>query len=94
MLYSVYLVVPGYTFHDNRCCHHLADMNELFSGTVANLAECRSKCDEDDQCLSFEWWGVSNPHPGLGENYCEVSSSCTYELSVYEEDDTLYIRGK
>ena len=84
----------GYTYYQLRSC---TGRNELFTGTVANLGVCRSKCDDNNQCVSFEWWGESNPHPTIGSRYCQVSSSCTFEFSVesssYDPAD-LYVKGK
>ena len=84
----------GYTYFQLRSC---TGRYELFKGTVANRGVCSSKCDENNQCVSFEWWGESNPHPFSGSMYCQVSSSCTYELSVeassFDPAD-LYVKGK
>ena len=56
----------------------------MFKGFVDNRAACRTKCDNNDKCVSFEWWGEANYHPdeGYGYNYCQLSSSCTYSHSV------------
>ena len=81
------LLAPGtdYTYYRDRACD---GRNELFSGPVDNLGVCKSKCDDNSQCVSFEWY--SDPVLSI----CEGSSSCTYELSVENTGCDLYIKGK
>ena len=70
--------------------------NEIFIGTVESRDQCRRTCDENLECLSFEWWGDLNPHPRFGPYYCQVSSSCTYERSkktIMTHKSILYIKG-
>ena len=74
--------------------------NELFTGSVGSLNECSTKCIDNIDCISFEWWGEANPHP-QGPNHCHLSSSCTYELStetnigsVSPDRSDLYVKGK
>ena len=85
---------PGYTFYHLREC---SGRNELFLGTVENRAACRTKCDNNNKCVSFEWWGELNSHPNEGSNYCQISSSCTYDRSVESNSNTyatdLYVKG-
>ena len=52
-----------------------------------SLHECKSKCDESEQCISFEYWGQSNPHWNYGAGLCHASTSCIYELSEQAEED-------
>ena len=70
--------------------------NEIFLGNVASLYKCAEICDQNRQCVSFEWWGIDNPHPLTGSNYCQASSTCTYENSEksteYDPAD-LYVKG-
>ena len=79
---------PGYTYYPSRGC---TGSNELFAGFVDNRGVCRSKCDDNNQCLSFEWWGDSNPH-GFGPRYCQTSSSCTEGLAT-NGSNHLYVKG-
>ena len=70
--------------------------NEIFKGRVHSRGQCRRICDENPECVSFEWWGDMNPHPSFGQNYCQVSSSCTYERSNktrITHKSSLYIKG-
>ena len=71
----------GYTHYNLREC---SGRNELFYGKVNSLRDCRTLCTtkQHGSCVSFEWWGESNSHPTYGANWCQLSSSCTYELSV------------
>ena len=83
----------GYTYYKLRGCD---GRNELFLGLVGTREVCRSKCDDKTECISFEWYGELNPHPTLGQNFCKLSSSCTYDLSVVSllRDPTdLYVKG-
>ena len=70
--------------------------NEIFLGNVASWYKCAGICDENRQCVSFEWWGADNQHPQNGSNFCTASSSCTYENSKnsteYDPAD-LYVKG-
>lgn len=82
---------PGYTYYNLRGCD---GRNDLIDEKVANRGVCRSKCDDNYQCISFEWWGDSNP-----PNYlCHGSSSCTYEISEETggsgDHADLYVKGK
>ena len=83
----------GYHHYTMVSC---AGRNELFAGNVAILYNCADICDQNSQCVSFEWWGVDNPHPQYGSNYCQASSTCTYENSEkstkYDPAD-LYVKG-
>ena len=83
----------AYIYYPIRGC---SGRNELFKGNVANRDACQFKCDNNDNCVSYEWWGKSNPHSYEGSNYCQLSSSCTYDLSIestkYKAD--LYVKGK
>ena len=77
--------LQGYTYYRFRGC---TGRNELFDGVVNSLSECKFKCDESDSCISFEYWGNSNPHWNHGIGYCHASSTCTYELSIYVEHES------
>ena len=69
--------------------------NELFAGHVASVDLCASKCTGNSKCFSFEWYGNSNKHGEFGANYCQVSSTCTYVLSVlsgYKDPSDFYIK--
>ena len=69
---------------------------ELFNGTVTNMAQCRKTCDERFRCVSYEWWDIDNPHPTHGVNFCQASSSCTYENSeesTFSDPTDLYVKG-
>merc|ERR1711944_363677 len=70
--------VSGYVYYKERGCD---GRNELFTGSVGSRNECSTKCNDNIDCISFEWWGEANPHP-QGPNHCHLSSSCTYELST------------
>ena len=59
----------------------------MYQGVVEDINMCKSKCDITNECVSFEYWGTSNPHHNYGAGYCQASSSCTYELSEYSETD-------
>ena len=72
----------GYTYYPFRGCN---GRDEIFDGLVNSLDKCKYKCDDDDNCMSFEYWGPDNPHWNYGIGYCHVSSTCTYELSVEEK---------
>ena len=83
----------GYHHYRMRSC---TGRNEIFLGNVASLYKCADICDQNRQCVSIEWWGVDNPHPLTGSNYCQASSTCTYEKSEksteYDPAD-LYVKG-
>ena len=83
----------GYHHYRMRSC---TGRNEIFLGNVASLYKCADICDQNRQCVSIEWWGVDNPHPLTGSNYCQASSTCTYENSEkstkYDPAD-LYVKG-
>ena len=84
---------PGYQYYKLRSC---SGRNELYTGVVASRGECSKKCNEESTCVSFEWWGNSNPHPNIGENYCQVSSSCTHDESTASSPSDpadLYVKG-
>ena len=73
-----------------------ASRNELFAGTVGSRSQCRRYCDENVNCASFEWWGEENIHPSFGPNYCQVSTTCTYEFSTItrvKHQSILYVKG-
>ena len=68
----------------------------MHGGSVLNRGECSKICNDMRNCISFEWWGKSNPHLSEGKNYCQASSSCTYAVS--EESDSkwrtdMYVKG-
>lgn len=70
--------------------------NDIYQGYLPNRGECSSKCNDINDCISFEWYGDSNPHVQLGVNYCYLSSSCTYNLSMAASSDfptDLYVKG-
>ena len=70
--------------------------NELFIGSVTSKAHCRETCDERLKCVSYEWWGINNPHPKNGANFCQASSSCTHENSeesTLSDPTDLYVKG-
>ena len=94
MIFLSHIVTESeYSYHNMRGCSR---RNEIFKGTVHSRSQCRRICDGNLECLSFEWWGDSNPHPRFGPNYCQVSSSCTYELSnktIITHKSILYIKG-
>ena len=75
-------------------------MNALFTGIVADVNECKSKCDGNAGCISFEYWGKSNPHWSQGSGTCHTSSTCTLSLAEYNKNDSiganshLFIIGK
>ena len=55
-------------------------------------------CDNDDDCVSFEYWGQGNPDEKLGEGVCHVSSTCTAKVAQ-DQDKTglhcnLYVKSK
>ena len=81
-----------YIYYKRRSCE---GRNELFQGHVTSFENCREICDESSQCISFEWWGVDNAHLAQGSNYCQASSSCTYEYSEEGTRDpaALYVKG-
>ena len=89
--------MAGYSYYKFRGCD---GRNEIFDGIVADVNACKARCEESDECVSFEYWGNLNPHHNYGAGYCHGSSSCTYELSYYSEYDgtgpncNLYIKGK
>ena len=72
----------------------------MFADVVADLDACKSKCDNSTQCVSFEYYGKSNPHESSGDGLCQASSSCTLGLSTYATNEgngpnsDLYIKGK
>ena len=72
----------GYSFYKKRGC---SGRNEIFTGRIGSRNGCRRKCDikmrNKNSCVSFEWWGVGNEHPNNGPKYCQISSSCTFELA-------------
>ena len=74
----------GYTYHRFRGC---TGRNDIFVGVVNSVIECKSKCDASEECISFEYGGSSNPGTYWGSGYCHASSTCTYELSIYVEQD-------
>ena len=80
---------PNYTQYQLRKC---TGRNELFAGTVANRGECKAKCDDNNHCVSFEWYDKSHPHLAYGPNYCQLSASCTLELSSEDWLSDLYIK--
>ena len=77
-------------------------MNEIFSGVVEDINECKSIWEDRDDCVSFEYWGESNPNSQPEVIYCHASSSCTYALSYYNDieagyhhaESDLFIKGK
>lgn len=75
-------LTPDYTYCQFRACK---GRNELFTGNVPNRGACKYKCDDNNQCVSFEWDGSST---------CQLSSSCTYELSDEYKTWDLYMKGK
>ena len=85
-------IFSDYIYYKMRSCE---GRNELFQGHVNSLENCREICDERSQCISFEWWGVDNSHPSQGSNYCQASSSCTYQYSEEGTRDpvALYVKG-
>ena len=80
--------VKGYTVYRLREC---ISRDELFGGPVANRDACKFKCDNDNQCVSFEF---VTPSMDNGDTYCRVSSSCTYELSGENDYLDLFVKGK
>ena len=91
--------VNGYKFYHFRGC---PGRDEIFSGKLnhSNINRCKAKCDNNDNCVSFEYWGESNPHWRLGEGVCHVSSSCIFARSTRKEKEgngpncNLYIKGE
>ena len=81
---------PGYTYYKLRECD---GRNELYIGSVGSREECSTKCNDKNNCISFEWWGKSNPHPSKGKNYCQASSSCSYDLSKISSSTDLFVKG-
>ena len=84
---------PDYLYYRLRGC---GGRNEIFLGSVTGRSMCSSKCNENSDCVSFEWYGSSNLHPTEGANYCQLSSSCTYDISIqasptYPSD--LFVKG-
>jgi len=65
----------NYTYYPARGC---IGMNDIWTGYVSNREECKSKCDEHDNCASFEWYTSTY----FGPMYCQLSSNCTYSKSV------------
>ena len=58
---------------------------------------CSNRCYLDPKCTSFYWWDDTNPHPKYGNNYCQLSSYCTLELSIEttsNDKGDLFIKGK
>ena len=100
---SIYIIgdtkINGYKFYHFRGC---SGRDEIFSGKLnrSDIDRCKAKCDNNDNCVSFEYWGESNPHWKLGEGVCHVSSSCIFERSARKEKEgkgpncNLYIKGE
>ena len=91
--------VDGYKFYHFQGC---SGRDEIFSGKLnhSDIDRCKAKCDNNVNCVSFEYWGESNPHWKLGEGVCHVSSSCIFERSARKEKEgngpncNLYIKGE
>eukprot|EP01084_Bolivina_argentea_P274119 467142_1 len=80
--------ITGYTFNQDMAC---AGANEIGQIDFSNVAKndmfetCKSECDNNNECLSFEWytlttqngWGawVATTHSGTYR--CVLSTSCT-----------------
>ena len=56
--------------------------NELGAFVASQLA-CESACTRDPDCVSFEHYAsIQGPfHPNLGQMYCQLSNSCTLDLT-------------
>ena len=94
ILFTTFFVTDlDYIYYRMRSC---SGRNEIFVGSVTSQIQCREICDRETQCISFEWWGIDNPHPIYGANYCQASSSCTYgnsQDSTLEVLSDLYVKG-
>ena len=91
------VVLDGYKFYHAQGC---IGRDEIFNGTFdeSDIDECKSICDLDDTCVSFEYWGETNSDEVYEEGHCQVSSTCTSALS---EDSSvtgltcnLYVKGE
>ena len=85
-----------YTKYSYRQCSR---RNELYMGASLGLADCQSKCNNLEACISFEFWSStegSGAHSKGGENHCQLSSSCTYARSVSNSTDPsdLYVKKR
>ena len=85
MCLSLYVLIGAasnlgsFTYYPMRSC---AGRNELYTGSSTGLEDCASKCTQQSQCVSFEFWPVGQEHSSHGANHCQVSSSCTHALST------------
>ena len=86
-----------YTKYSYRGC---SGRNELYVGSSWGRADCQSKCSRLEACISFEFWSStegSAAHPNWGQNFCQLSSSCTAALSVstlWTDSGDLYVKGE
>ena len=95
-------IEPGYQYYPLKSCQ---SRNELYSGSVASRGKCSAKCNQKNECVSFEWYGNSNLRQyeedyeedyleDYEEDNCYLSSSCTYGISrVSTQPVALYVKG-
>ena len=82
-----------YVLHTTGGC---TGRNELGQFTEAMpLAYCQALCTLDTACISFEHFNPNQPESAAARTNCQLSSTCTYDLSV--QDSTapygLYVKG-
>ena len=95
--FSEEVEVEGYTFYHAKGC---TAQDDIYNGVFdeSDIDECKIICDNDDDCVSFEYWGQGNPDEKLGEGVCHVSSTCTADVAQ-DQDKTglhcnLYVKSK
>jgi hypothetical protein len=84
---SAQAVPDGYSKYAKEGC---SGRNEIYAGSSTGLLDCASKCSQDPMCVSFEFW--PNGHPKYGHNFCQLSSTCTEQVTESKACD-LYIKA-
>ena len=88
------IAVEGYEFHQSKGC---IGEDNLFDDKLkeSDIDECKLKCDANKACVSFEYWGETNPHEELGEGVCHLSSTCTLDSkSITGMSCNLYVKNE
>lgn len=86
-----------FVYRRNRQCMGRDELGR-FSGKDVSLASCANKCIREDLCVAFQWkqkQGINPVDESAGlEAVCELSASCTEELTNPGDDYLLFLKTR